>query len=101
MLLIIYLLTGALPRTPARRLRGPLYPAPLLAGAPCAPPSCAGSQPHAGPPRVSAPDPGSSLAGAPVPRAALAGAPCAPPSCAGSQPDAGPPPVSASDPLAA
>src|SRR5206468_8560646 len=30
-------LYGALPRTPARRSRGPLCPAPLLAGAPCAP----------------------------------------------------------------
>ena len=30
-------LDGALPRTPARRSRGPLRPAPLLAGAPCAP----------------------------------------------------------------
>src|SRR5436190_16742407 len=30
-------LNGAPPRTPVRRSRGPLRPAPLLAGAPCAP----------------------------------------------------------------
>src|SRR5206468_555398 len=37
-------LDGALPRTPARRSRGPLCPAPLLAGAPCAPTAIRRSQ---------------------------------------------------------
>src|SRR5438874_863644 len=77
---IVDAITARRPRAAAPRLRGPLRPAPLVAGAPGAPPLCGNDTDAVMSCRItayllrgSAPDPGSSLAGAPSPRAARRG----------------------------